>query len=85
MLHTSDAVITKEKNMNYKNLNLKQGEVALFNEDTGAVYRFRSLVEACRRAVEAGRRPGNGWNIVDDLGITYENEDWAFFAELPLR
>ena len=71
--------------MNYKNLNLKQGEVALFNEDTGAVYRFRSLVEACERAVDTGRHPGNGWNIVDDLGITYENEDWAFFAELPLH
>lgn len=24
----------------------------------------------------------NGWNIVDDLGITYEKEDWGFMASL---
>ena len=70
--------------MNYKNLNLKQGEVALFNDSSNTYYKFHNIIEACKRAVNAGRTPENGWNIVDDLGITYEKEDWAFFAQLPL-
>ena len=70
--------------MNYKDLNLKMGEVALFNESTNTFYKFHNLIEACKRAVEAGRSPENGWNIVDDLGITYEDEDWNLLAQLPL-
>ena len=77
--------IKKNKiNMNYKDFNLKQGEVVLFNTSSNTYYKFRDLIEACKRAVNAGRSPENGWNIVDDLGITYEKEDWAFFAQLPL-
>jgi len=60
------------------------GEVALFNESTNTFYKFHNLIEACKRAVDTGRRTENGWNIVDNLGITYENEDWNFFAQLPL-
>ena len=37
---------------------------------------------ACKNAVNHGRSPENGWNIVDDLGVTYENEDWGFLASL---
>lgn len=70
--------------MNYKNFNLRQGEVALFNASSNTYYKFHNLIEACKRAVNAGRSPENGWNIVDDLGITYKKEDWAFFAQLPL-
>lgn len=69
--------------MNYKDFNLKPGEVALFNETENKYYRFRSLIDACKRAVAAGRNPENGWNIIDDLGVTYEQEDWTFFAQLP--
>ena len=69
--------------MTYKDLNLKQGEVALFN-NRSILQKFHNIIEACKRAVNAGRSPENGWNIVDDLGVTYEKEDWAFFAQLPL-
>lgn len=70
--------------MNYKDFNLKMGEVALFNESTNTFYKFHNLIEACKRAVDTGRRTENGWNIVDDLGITYEDEDWNLLAQLPL-
>lgn len=70
--------------MNYKDLNLKLGEVALFNESTNTFYKFHNFIEACKRAVEAWRSPENGWNIVDNLGITYEDEDWNLIAQLPL-
>lgn len=48
----------------------------------GQCYKFQNLLIACKRAVDAGRSPENGWNIVDDLGITYEGEDWNLLATL---
>lgn len=39
-------------------------------------------MEACKNATNHGRNPENGWNIVDDLGVTYESEDWGFLASL---
>lgn len=60
---------------------LKACECVLFNED-GSEFRFKSLIEACKNATNHGRKPDNGWNIVDDLGVTYENEDWGFLASL---
>lgn len=66
--------------MNIKDL--KPGEVFLYYEDLGQCYKFQNLLIACKRAIDAGRSPQNGWNIVDDLGITYEEEDWNLLATL---
>ena len=60
---------------------LKPGQAALFNEE-GSVCLFDNLVMACKNAVNHDRSPQNGWNIVDDLGVTYEKKDWAFLATL---
>lgn len=32
--------------MNYKNLNLKPGEVALFNTSSNTYYKFHNIIEA---------------------------------------
>lgn len=66
--------------MNFKEMNLKPGEVALYHVD-GTYYKFRSLRDACKRAVETGRSPMNGWNIIDDLGGAYERVDWDYIAQ----
>lgn len=60
---------------------LSDGQVALFNED-GMFYRYGSIFTACKMAVECGRSPRNGWNIIDELGVTYEFEDWNALASI---
>lgn len=70
--------------MNYKDFNLKPGEIALFNTSSNTYYKFQNVIEACKYAVNAGISPENGWNIIDDIGISLKEEDLAFFAQLPL-
>ncbi|WP_315517748.1 hypothetical protein [Hoylesella shahii] len=69
------------RNIDELTASLKAGECVLFNEN-GSEFRFKNLMEACKNATNHGRKPENGWNIVDDLGVTYENEDWGFLASL---
>lgn len=69
------------RNIDELTASLKAGECILFNGN-GSVFRFENLMVACENAVNHGRSPENGWNIVDDLGMTYENEDWGFLAGL---
>lgn len=63
-------------------INLEKGEVVLYNEDLNMSFKFKNLMIACKRAVAAGRTPQNGWNIKDDNGNTFEDEDWEFFGSL---
>lgn len=69
------------RNIDELTAGLKAGECVLFNE-SGSEFRFNNLMEACKNATNHGRNPENGWNIVDDLGVTYEKEDWGFLANL---
>lgn len=68
------------RNIDELTASLKASECILFRD--GSVFRFENLMVACKNAVNHGRSPENGWNIVDDLGVTYENEDWGFLASL---
>ena len=55
------------RNIDELTASLKAGECILFNGN-GSVFRFKSLMEACKNA--------------PNLGVTYENEDWGFLASL---
>lgn len=61
---------------------LKPGEVLLFNKTLNMAFKMPNLFVACANAVNHHRSPSNGWNIIDDLGITYEEEDWSFLASM---
>ena len=39
-----------------------------------------TISDGCKAVIE-GRSPMNGWNIVDDLGLTYERVDWDFLSQ----